>query len=138
MAAGAKFGLMARASLSASAGMVAVLFGAHHGILVNARVPDGGTFITEHPAGNCPGTPGITGVGFACEIQASATGQVKAGGNLLRRPLWLRLSFDGAAWQPAWSLDGSTWTKAGPVPRTSPSRGRGSACARPRTPRTRR
>jgi multiple sugar transport system substrate-binding protein len=95
--AGAKIGLMARASLSNSAAMVAILFAGDHGVLAHDRPLDDLNF---NP---------VLGIVPASAVQASAP---PVGGNWLLKPIWFRLVLSGTTWRFFWSWDGQAWTQA--------------------------
>jgi ABC-type glycerol-3-phosphate transport system substrate-binding protein len=100
-------GLMARNDLSSVAPMVAVAVTAGDGLAVISRV-------IQMP-GDVVGTPAVQmgAQGLLTQQQLTTYPPSAAQGNVMRRPLWLRLSRRASMWTAYTSVDGSTWTVAG-------------------------
>jgi hypothetical protein len=102
----AKIGLMARGDLSNDAPMVLICASGANGVFTDVRTVAGVTPAQQGPVSPPPQTGLI-----AAKFLTKPNTQKHA--NYLLKPVWLRLSRQGAKWQPYSSFDGKTWTAAG-------------------------
>lgn len=103
---GAKFGLMARSDLSDNAAAVAVVIAAGRGVHFLARPTAGTPLADQRPSSSSQGA-GLLGSAVVLGNKAIPSG------NVLLRPVWLRLVRHIATWIAYTSLDGIHWTAAG-------------------------
>lgn len=101
----ARVGLMARGDLSSVAPMVAVGITAGYGIEVLYRTSAAATGFGHYGTG--ANTYTNVKVTTVAGIPTTAT---TGTGNILNKPVWLKLERNGTLWAPSFSLDGTTYT----------------------------
>lgn len=119
LAAGASAGLLARGDLTDDAACIALVAVVGSGINLDTRVGPGQPLAQNTPAVNAPGAvfwPGESHPESPGLIAPSSlfAARPAAGGNILARPVWLRLDLDVDRWLPWTSWDGVHWMTANP------------------------